>query len=383
MQNIPKRDFTNMTKKQEQLIEDEILLDSDEELLDDQDELEEDTEEETFEDEEEDLEEQDTKENGTEAAATLRPNSKPAGSKSEMMSTIQNAMSGMSGGDMIKFFELAMGAYKEFPQKIPDGTAERNKGSIAAVGKPVKEDLEALFGGDSEELSEELREKIATLFEAAVNSNLQVQIARIEEEYEEKLEEEVTSLSEQLQEDVESYLDYVAGNWLEENQVAVESSLRAELTESFINDLGQLCRSYNLDLPEGDDDLIEQLTNKVEELEDALNETEAKNIELGESVVELRKEVIVEEMADAISPVHYKKFKTLAENIEYDGDDEKFVKKLEYIKEGFFGDKKATPSSNIINEQIAEDAEDVDTKTFEHPDVRQVYNAISRTATKQ
>ena len=377
MQNIPKRDFTNMTKQEEQLLEDEVLLDT-EEVIDDSAEL----EEEDFDaeiDETENLEEMDldTKNNGTEAAATLRAGS----SKTEMMSTLQNAMSGMSKGDMVKFFELAMGAAKEFPEKIPDGAAAKNKHSVDAVAKPVSEDLEAIFGSDSDELSEDLKEKMSTLFEAAINSELQIQVARIEESYEEKLKEEISTITTDITEQIDSYLDYIGGEWLKENQVAVEASLKTELAESFINDLGALCRNYNLDLPEGQDDLIETLTVKVDELEEALNTTEAKNIELNGSVTALQKEIMIEQMAEEISPVSYKKFKTLAENIEYDGDEETYIKKLNYIKEGFFSEKKATPSSKLINEQIAEDADDGEEKPlFEHADVKNIYDAISRTA---
>ena len=375
MQNIPKRDFTTMTKQEEQLLEDEVLLDT-EEVIDDGVELEEDVDAE-FEDENLEEMELDTKNNGTDAAATLRPSS----SKSEMMSTLQNAMSGMSKGDMVKFFELAMGAAKEFPEKIPDGAAAKNKHSVDAVAKPVSEDLEAIFGSDSEEINEELREKMSTLFEAAINSELQIQVARLEESYEEKLKEEISTIATDLTEQIDSYLDYVGGEWLKENQVAVEASLKTELAESFINDLGALCRNYNLDLPEGQDDLIETLTGKVDELEEALNTTEAKNIELNGSVTALQREIMIEQMAEEISPVSYKKFKTLAENIEYDGDEEKYIKKLNYIKEGFFSEKKATPSSKLINEQIAEDADDGEEKPlFEHADVKNVYDAISRTA---
>jgi len=123
------------------------------------------------------------------------------------------------------------------------------------------------------------------------------------------------------------------------------------------------------------------LTVKVDELEEALNTTEAKNIELNGSVTALQKEIMIEQMAEEISPVSYKKFKTLAENIEYDGDEETYIKKLNYIKEGFFSEKKATPSSKLINEQIAEDADDGEEKPlFEHADVKNIYDAISRTA---
>ena len=385
MQNIPKKDFTTMADKQEERLEDEILLDQ-EDIIEEQD----GEEELDLEEESEDLEEMelDTKHSSTDAANTLRPKS----SNSEKMKTLVDAMSGMSGGDMEKFFDLAMGAAKEFPKKIPDGAAERNRGSVKMKGTPtpgktvskaIKEDLDTIFGDDAEELSEEIKDKMATLFEAAVSTQVGLEVAELEEAYENALVEELEGISEGLQDGLDQYLDYVADSWLEENEVAVQESLKTELAESFINDLGELCREYRMELPEGEDDVIETLVGKVDELTEALNDSEATNIELCEDVTTLRKTMIIENMANELSPVHYKKFKTLAENVEYDTDEENYAKKLEYIKEGFFGDTRSqtTPSSNIINEQIAEDAETEEpTKVFTDPAVKNIYDAISRTA---
>ena len=370
-----------MAKQKEQLLEDEVL--HDDEILEDDDVELVDEDDEVEASEEESLDEMDTKDNGTEAAATLKPKTK----SSDMMKTLVNAMSGMSGGDMVKFFDLAMAAYKEFPQKIPDGAASKNEASIRAKGKPTpgkaaySEELEQIFGGDAEELSEELKEKMTTLFEAAVETRVLIECADIQEEFDTKLKEEIEELSLELTENVNSYLEYVAVNWLKENEVAVEHSLKSELTESFINDLGELCKTYRLELPDGEDDVIEKLVTKVDELEEDINQSEAKNIELCEELKGIKKENLIERMANELSPMEYTKFKTLAENIEYEGDEEKFEKKLDYIKEGFFADKPApTPSTQIINEQIAEDAEDADEKEFSSRQVEAVYHAISRTA---
>jgi len=367
-----------MAKQEQERLEDEVL--HDEEIEQELEAVEEEVEEAS---EEESLDEMDTKDNGTEAAATLKPKTK----NSEMMKTLMNAMSGMSGGDMVKFFDLAMAAYKEFPQKIPDGAAAKNAASINAKGKPTpgkaaySEELETIFGGDGEELSEDLKEKMTTLFEAAVETRVAIERADLQEEFDGQLKSEIESLTSELNENVDNYLDYVADNWLKENEVAVEHSLKSELTESFINDLGELCKTYRLELPEGEDDVIEQLVTKVDGLEEELNASESKNIEMHEEVKAMRKDALIEQMADELSPINYSKFKTLAENIEYDGDNEKFEKKLGYIREGFFSGKpSAPPSTQLINEQIAEDAEDADQQQFEDASVRAVYNAISRTA---
>ena len=361
-----------MAKKEEHILEDEIL--QDDELLD--------TDVEEFVDQdEEDLEEAelDTQASGSPAAATLAPNSKPAKTKAEMMAHVMNAMDGMSGGDMLKFFELSMAQAAKANETIDANQAAKNQATIAAKAKPVAEDLEAIFG-DSEELSEEFQERVSTLFEAAVSARLMVEKAQLEEEFASKLEEQVEEISTELVENVDKYLDYVSQKWLEENKVAVENSLRSELVESFITDLGKLCKSYNFQLPEGQDEVIEQLVSRVDELEEALNESEKSNMGLSESVLELQKEVIVEQLADEVGPINYKKFKALAENIEFDGDAEKFSKKLSYIKEGFFDSKPKAASTQIINEeQIAEDADDSDSEiVYVDPAVKKLHNAISR-----
>jgi len=288
-------------------------------------------------------------------------------------------MSGMSGGDMLKFWDMVLAAAQEFPQKIPDGAAAQNKSSIDAKGSPIKEDLEVLWG-DNQELSEEFKDKMSTLFEASVESRVLVEKARLEEEYENALQEQVEDITEDLVEKVDQYLDYVAEEWMNENKVAVENSLRTTLAEDFITDLGDLCRKYNLDLPEGQDDIVEDLVAKVDELEEKLNESEAKNIDMYESIREYEKSNLIESVADTLSPIHTKKFVTLAENIEYDpSDNEGFLKKLSYIKEGFFEKAPKTKSTQLISEQIAEDAEESDEKAFIDPAVKTVYNAISRT----
>lgn len=367
-----------MPKKKIEKIEEEVLLEDDE--LDSEEELFEEEDDDDFEEEYEDDDEleEESLEEETEAAATLRPGSKPAGSKAEMMSTLMNAMSGMSNGDMIKFFELVMAQAQQSNATIPGNASAQNQASVQMKGSPVKEDLEAIFG-DSEELSEEFKEKIETLFEAAVNTKIQVEIARLEEEYEEKMKEEVESIASELQENVDRYLQYAATEWLEENKVAVDSYIRTELTESFINDLAGLCRSYNIDLPENEDDVLEKLATRVGELEEQLNESEAEKIELRETIESINKELIIEQIADELPATAYEKFKSLAENIEYE-DDESFVRKLGHIKEGFFQNRSVKEkSTQLISEEIAEDAEDEGKVIFEDPAVKLIHETISRT----
>ena len=362
-------------KKEEEILENEALLDSEEEFSSDEENVD---EVEISEEDSEELEEMDldSQKSGTDAAATLAPGS----SKAEMMQSVMGAMSQMSTqGDMLKFWDLVLAAAKDYSKDIPDSAAAQNKSSIDAKGSPIKEDLEAIWG-DEEDLSEEFKDKMSTLFEASVQSRLQVEVARLEEEFENSLKEQVDDLTEDLIEKVDQYLDYVAEEWMEENKVAVETSLRTTLAEDFIADLGDLCRKYNMELPEGQDDIVEDLVAKVDELEAKLNESESKNIEMHEEIKTFEKASLIEKVADTLSPIHTKKFKMLAENVEYDEDEDGFLKKLSYIKEGFFEKAPKAKSTQLINEEIAGEAEETDEqKAFVDPQVRNVYNAISRT----
>ena len=129
----------------------------------------------------------------------------------------------------------------------------------------VKEDLEPMF--DGEDLSEEFKEKTATLFEAAVSARTSLEIARLEEEFETKLEEHVSTITEELTSKLDTYLDYAVENWMEENQVAIESALRNEIMEDFLDVLKGLFAEHYIDVPESKVDVLEALADKVETLD--------------------------------------------------------------------------------------------------------------------
>lgn len=376
-------------KKQEQVTLEEDILQEDDELLEDEENT-----EEVFEDDDEELvaedesdseyeDDDETLEEETEAARTLRPNSKPdTSTKAGMMNAVISAMGQMTQGDMIKFFELSMAQAKDAAGTISSGQAGQNLNSVKAKGSPVKEDLEALFGGN-EELSEDFQEKVEAIFEAALNTRIELEIARLEEQYTEALEEEVANVTEELNENVDRYLDYVAAEWLEENELAVETSLRTSLTEEFMGELTGLCRKFNFNLPEGQDEVLEDLATKVGELEGKLNEEVEKNIALSEHAEELEKEIMIEEMAQEVPATKYEKFKKLAENIEYDGDGEKFLNKLTHIQEGYFESSQTrVEDSQLINEEIANNDDEENSPTFLSPEVKLIHDTISRTVKK-
>jgi len=225
-------------------------------------------------------------------------------------------------------------------------TSAKNKASVAA-----KEEVEAMF--DGEDLSEEFKEKATTFFQAAMHARLEEEHARLEEEFNTKLEEQVAHIVEDLSTKVDDYLNYVVEQWMEENEIAIESSLRSEITEQFIEGFRQLCVENNVELPEEKIDVLGELGAQIEELEAKLDEAVNANIELTKTLDEQTKELVFAEVAEGMAATQIDKFSTLAEGVDFD-DAETYKRKLELVKEQYFTEKK---SATTIAEQEEDAAE--------------------------
>jgi hypothetical protein len=240
--------------------------------------------------------------------------------------------------------------------------------------KKMKEDVDALFADDST-ISEEFKSKVSTIFEARVEDR----VSQIEEEIETKyagmLEEAVESVKADLTEKVDDYLSYVVEQWMEENQIAIESGLRAELTEDFIGGLRNLFAEHYIDVPAEKVDLVDELAGKVEELESKLNEEIERGVSYAKALVESRKNEIAREIGEGLTATQAEKIKTLAESVEFSTEDE-YKSKLETLRENYFpsGTKKATEAQ--LNEQFEETEEK---KVINDPFVAAVSQAISKT----
>ena len=258
--------------------------------------------------------------------------------------------------------------------KATADTAAKNKASIAA-----KEEVEAMFAG--EELSEEFKEKATTFFQAAIHARLEEETARLEEEFDTKLEEQVAHIVEDLSTKVDDYLNYVVEQWMEENEIAIESSLRSEITEQFIEGFRQLCVENNVDLPEDKIDVLGELGAQIEELEAKLDEAVNANIEMKKTLEEQTKELVFAEVAEGLAATQIDKFSTLAEGVDFD-DAETYKRKLELVKEQYFTEKKA---GTTISEQEEDQAEGLNESTQQPVLAGPVANyvkAISRTVKK-
>jgi hypothetical protein len=205
-------------------------------------------------------------------------------------------------------------------------------------------DVKALVSSDAD-LSEEFKDKAATIFETAVKTRIQEQTKILEARYEEKLSIETETVKEAMVEKVDSYLNYVVEEWMKENELAVERGIRTEIAEDFITGLKDLFKEHYIDVPEEKYNVLDDLTNQTKKLEDKLNEQIAKNVDLTKEVSESAKAKAIDEVSTDLADTEKEKFEKMAENVEYDGAD-KFREKLETIKESYFPKSKIAETTS-------------------------------------
>ena len=201
----------------------------------------------------------------------------------------------------------------------------------------MTDDIEALVS--DEDLSEDFKVKAKTIFEAAVASKLKEQLEEKEAELEEELNKKVEEVKDDLTEKVDSYLNYVSESWVSENELAIERGLKSELTEDFINGLKKLFEEHYVEVPEDKFDVVEELANRLDEMEDKLNEEVAGNIQAQQDIEELQREKIISEASEDLADTQVEKLKALAEDIDFENV-ENFVEKVSTLKESYFGAEK-------------------------------------------
>jgi hypothetical protein len=218
------------------------------------------------------------------------------------------------------------------------------------------EDLNALVESEAT-LSEEFKAKTAVIFEAAVKSKLSEEIDRLESEYATQLDEEVASIKGDLVEKVDSYLNYVVENWMEENKLAIQSGLRTEIAEGFMSKLKDVFTESYVEVPESKVDLVDELATANEELEEDFNKAVAKSIELQEELEGYQREAVIREAAKDLAETQVEKLKSLVESIDFE-DVDVFASKVSTIKESYF--KKQTAESVISEESTDEEGSAVE-----------------------
>ena len=245
------------------------------------------------------------------------------------------------------------------PTTKPSAASPDTQNSMKKEEVTFAEDVDALFADDST-ISEEFKSKVSTIFEARVNDRISQIAEETEARYADMLEEAVEAVKIDLTEKVNDYLSYVVEQWIADNEIAIETGLRSELTEDFISGLRNLFAEHYIDVPAEKVDLVEELATKVEELESQLNEEIERGIETKKSLVESLKQEITREVSEGLTATQVEKIKSLAESVEFSTEEE-YTTKLETIRENYFpsGVKKADEEQLHEEVNIAEDKKQV------------------------
>ena len=300
--------------------------------------------------------------------------------KDEMMKGMKKEMAKMTKAEMVNaMYEMMKGQKKEnlmamfkgmnnamHPEGVHDKEEMMKKDEQAkseAVEKrvkeiDVKEHVDALMNGEGD-LSEEFKRKAATVFEAAVKSKVRDEVTRLEDEYKTELDESIKSTKEELSEKVDNYLNYVVEEWMKENELAIERGLKGEIAEDFISGLKQLFEDHYVDIPDEKYDVLEAQSDKITELENKLNESMEKIIELNGKTSSLVREQVISESTSDLADTEIEKFKSLTDDVEFTTE-ESFREKLDTLKESYFPKTKPVETQTVDDVETGT-AQDIDT----------------------
>jgi hypothetical protein len=267
--------------------------------------------------------------------------------KESMISAMQEKLAGMKAVDLKAAYESMMSDDEE--EEMDESTLEDRLASV-----DVSEDVSALTEG--EELSEEFKDKAATIFEAAVKSKIRSEVARIEMEKTQEVAEEINTIRDELTEKVDAYMNYVVEEWMKENEIAIERGLKGEIAEDFISGLKSLFEEHYIDVPDEKYDILGSQSDKIDELEAKLNEQIEKTAELKKSHDVLVRESVFAEVASDLAATEVEKFKSLAEEVDFT-DEESFKAKLDQLKESYFP-KATTIAESVDSESDGSEAFD-------------------------
>ena len=220
----------------------------------------------------------------------------------------------------------------------------------------IEEDVNALLAG--EELSEEFQEKAKTIFEAAITSRVAAIKESLETEYSEKLAEETEGVKAELNERVDSYLEYVADEWFTENQLAVEQGLKSEMSESFLSGMKSLFEEHYVTIPEEKYDVLESMVEKLDEMETKLNEQIEKNVSLNSRLAESVADGILESVSEGLAATQKEKLASLSESVEFESE-ESYREKLVTLKESYFPNTAPTTKAENLSEGVDNSPESI------------------------
>ena len=248
---------------------------------------------------------------------------------------------------------------------------------VEEEGIDIEADVQALFEG--EELSEEFQSKARTIFETAITSKVETIKEQLIESYQEALVEEVVAIKEELGERVDSYLEYVADEWFQENSLAVEAGLKSEITESFLDGMKGLFEEHYVTIPEEKYDVLESMVDKLDEMEGKLNEQIERNVALNRRLAESSADDILAAVSEGLADTQKEKLASLAENVEFESEAD-YREKLTTLRSSYFPESASTPSTS---ENISEEVSTNEVISEEVSPMMQAYlNTLSRAAKK-
>lgn len=308
---------------------------------------------------------------------------KVPGTKAGMINAMMSKMNEMPTKQLKASYGKMMAGLKMEEIEVEEDAIEevhsvRDLPKITSEDVSVTEDVNAMFEG-ADDLNEEFKEKAATIFEAAVVAKVNEQLEKISTNFEAELAEEVETLQKEMSDNLDQYLDYVVEQWIEENRLAVEQGLKAEMVEDFLRGLKGLFEEHYVEIPDEKVDVVEELAARTEELESKLNEQIEKNVELHGVVEQYKRDQLIESVSASLTDTQKAKFETLAEGIDF-SDEETFVNKLSVIKESYFGKGEEVTSSYELDddEPLTEETADKQVPA----EMANYVNAISRSIKK-
>jgi hypothetical protein len=372
--------MSNYLIKETQMSDKELEMQEDDAILEAQDVVEDvATEEENLEEAKKSANEMKADNGTSEMAAPTATKATPPKTKIGMINAMAAAMKEMKKDDLMASYGKMMAAMNPADDEEEAPAAESKKMNKESK-KVTKEDIDvsadvtALFG--SEELSEEFKESATTIFEAAVLSKVNEVLESATEEMSSDLDAEKETMIEDLTTKLDDYLEYVAEEWMKENELAIEKGVRAEIVENFMHGLRNLFAENYIDIPEEKVDLVDELAGKVEELEASVNEEVERNIEVKKELVEMKKDKELAVVCEGLTDSQVEKMKSLAEGVDYDADT--YAEKLATIKENYF------PSEEVVeNDATDEEPLEIEEEATEVTGSMAAYtDAISRSIKK-
>ena len=237
----------------------------------------------------------------------------------------------------------AEGGTSKKPNRATQGAAAPEASHITGM----KEDIDALMNG--EELSEEFKQKATTIYEAAVMNRVKQEVAKLEEEFNGKLAEQVESIKEGLVEQVDGYLDYVVEQWIAQNEIALEHGMKSEILEGFVTGLKGLFEEHYIDIPEEKFDVLASMEEQIEQLSAKLDETVESNIEMKKTLSEMKRVEIVAEACEGLTDTEVEKLTGLAEELSYENS-ESFKTKVQTIRENYFNIKAQAEVNSVVTD---------------------------------